>query len=55
MLAQIKGNFTTPTVHIAFNSFLLTLLKAPEGVFLLYQNVLNDLAFYTFYQTYGVN
>ena len=29
-------------------------LMAPEGVFLPYQNFINDLAFYTLYQTYGV-
>ena len=27
---------------------------APEGVFLPYQDIINDLAFYTLYQTYGV-
>ena len=33
---------------------LIYSLKAPEGVFLPYQNIINDLAFYTLYQTYGV-
>ena len=35
--------------HVFINS-----LTAPEGVFLPYQNIINDLAFYTLYQTYGV-
>ena len=41
-------NYPNPS-HVFINS-----LTAPEGVFLPYQDIINDLAFYTLYQTYGV-